>query len=106
MRKLKSLEDCNKMSYIFHKSVVKSAVLSGVICWGSSIRAGDSKKVSKLIKKAGTVLGIALEPQEPIVERGMFPVQPECAALVPSTKHITCKIKAQTLLKAQHHFGS
>lgn len=81
------------MSYIFHKSAVKSAVLSGVICWGSSIRASDSKKVSKLIKKAGSVLGIALEPQELIVERRMFPVQSGCVALVRSTKHSSCTIK-------------
>ena len=31
----------------------------GSICWGSSIR--DSKKLNKLIKKAGSVLGTALE---------------------------------------------
>ena len=41
-------------------------------CWGSSIRASDTKKLNKLIKKAGSVLGTALEPLELVVERRML----------------------------------
>ncbi|XP_062851515.1 bcl-2-like protein 11 [Trichomycterus rosablanca] len=44
------------------------AMLSA-ICWGSSIRAKDSKKLNKLIRKAGSVLGFALEPLELIIEQ-------------------------------------
>ncbi|MEQ2312488.1 hypothetical protein AMECASPLE_031543 [Ameca splendens] len=43
-------------------SVVESVISSAIICWGSSIRARDLKKLNKLIKKAGSVLGTPLEP--------------------------------------------
>ena len=39
-------------------------------CWSSSIR--DSKKLNKLIKKAGSVLRTALEPLELIAKRIML----------------------------------
>ena len=60
--KLRSFNVCTKMSYIFCKSVVESAICCAAICWGSSVRASDSKKLSKLIKKAGSVLVTAPEP--------------------------------------------
>ena len=63
LRKLRSFCVCNKMLYIFYKSVGESAVLSAVICWGRNIRASDLKRLSKLIKKAGSVL----EPWELMV---------------------------------------
>jgi len=34
------------------------------ICWDSSIRARNSNKLNKLIKKAGSVLGTAMEPMD------------------------------------------
>lgn len=42
------------------------------ICWGSSIRASDTKKLNKLIKMAGSVLGTALERLDSVVERRML----------------------------------
>jgi len=44
------------MLHIVSQSVVESA-----ICWGRSIKTSDSKKHNKLISKAGSVLGTALE---------------------------------------------
>ena len=55
LRRLGSCGVCSKMC-IFYKSFVKSAVLSVVICWGSSVRASDLKKLNKLIKTTGSVL--------------------------------------------------
>lgn len=57
---------------MFYQSVVESAIFFAAICWGSSIRANDSKRLNKLIKKAGSVLGSALEPLESVVERRML----------------------------------
>ena len=42
------------------------------ICWGGSIRASDTKKLNKVIKKVGYLLGNALEALELVVERGML----------------------------------
>ncbi|MEQ2316248.1 hypothetical protein AMECASPLE_030695 [Ameca splendens] len=55
------------MLQIFFKSVEESMISSAIICWGSSIRTRDLKKVSKLIKKAGSVLETPLEPLEIIL---------------------------------------
>ena len=52
LRKLGSFSVCGKMLHIFHKPVLESVISSGVNCWGSSIRARDSKKLNKLKKKA------------------------------------------------------
>ncbi len=41
----------------------------GVVCWGSSITAAEGKKLNKLIKKAGSVLGCSLDPVEVVGDR-------------------------------------
>ena len=61
LRKLRSFSVSSRMLQIFYQSVVESAVSSAVICWGSSIRASDLKKLNKLIKKAGSVLELNLQ---------------------------------------------
>jgi len=68
MKKLRSFNVCTKMLY---KSVVESTVCIAAICWSSSIRARDSKKPNNLIKKAGSVLGTALEALEQSFKRGV-----------------------------------
>lgn len=35
-----------------------------MVCWGSSISAGNRKKLNKLIKRASSVLGCPLDPVE------------------------------------------
>lgn len=52
------------MLQIFYQSAVTSAAFFAAICWGSSPRASDTKKLNKLIKMAGFVLGTALEHLE------------------------------------------
>ena len=71
-RKLRSFSVCTKMFHIFYKSVVESAISFAAICWGSSIRARDLKRLNKLIMKAGSVLGMTLEPLELIVQKRML----------------------------------
>ncbi|KAK0139056.1 Somatostatin [Merluccius polli] len=53
---------------IFYQSVV-SAIFFAAVCWGSSIRASDTNRLDKIIKKAGSVLGLRLESFESVVER-------------------------------------
>ena len=44
LKKLRFFSVCSKIFHIFYKSVEESAILSAVICWGSSIRLSDLKK--------------------------------------------------------------
>ncbi|KAK5885873.1 hypothetical protein CesoFtcFv8_016968 [Champsocephalus esox] len=69
LRKLRSFHVCSKMLEIF-SSVVASALFFAAVCWGGgSIRAGDTSRINKLIRKAGSVIGIKLDPFEAVVER-------------------------------------
>ncbi|KAL3065695.1 hypothetical protein OYC64_015782 [Pagothenia borchgrevinki] len=69
LRKLRSFNVCSKMLEIFYQSVVASALFFAAVCWGGSIRAGDTSRINKLIRKAGSVIGIKLDPFEAVVER-------------------------------------
>ena len=50
LRKLRSVDVSTKMLHILSKFVVKSATCFAAICWCSSIRASDPKKLNKLTK--------------------------------------------------------
>ena len=69
LRKLRSFNVCSKMLEIFHQSVVASIIFSVAVCWSSSIRASDTNRLNKIIKKAGSVLGLRLVSFETVVER-------------------------------------
>ena len=57
---------------MFYQSVVASAIFFSAICWGGGITARDTNKLNRIIRKAGFVLGSALEPLELVVERRML----------------------------------
>ena len=69
LRKLRSFNVCSKMLEIFYQSVVASALFFAVVCWGNSIRASDTNRLNKLIKKAGSVIGLKPDTFEAVVER-------------------------------------
>nr|XP_054590297.1 uncharacterized protein LOC129154572 [Nothobranchius furzeri] len=69
LRMLRSFNVCSKMQQIFYKTVVESVISSAIVCWGSSIRSRDLKRLNSLIKKAGSVLGTTVEPLEEIMQR-------------------------------------
>lgn len=52
LRNLRSINVCSKTKEIFHHSVVVSTVYFIVVCWGSSITAGDTNRLTELIRKA------------------------------------------------------
>ena len=57
------------MLEIFYQSVVASTIFFDTLCWGSSIRASDSNRLDKIIKRAGSVFGLRVESFETVVER-------------------------------------
>ena len=67
LRRLRSFSVCCKMLEIY-QSVVVGAVFFAAVCWGGSIRGADAKKLNKLIRKAGSVLGCPLDGFELVVE--------------------------------------
>ena len=62
LRKLRFFHVCSRRMHIFYRSTVAGAIFFAATCWGSSIRASDTKKLNKLRKMAGSVLRTALEP--------------------------------------------
>lgn len=40
-----------------------------MVCWGGSIEASSTKRLNKLIEKAGSVIGCKLDTVETVVER-------------------------------------
>ncbi|KAK0135417.1 RNA-directed DNA polymerase from mobile element jockey [Merluccius polli] len=72
LRKLRSFNVCSKMLELFYQSAVASTIFFAVVCWGSSIRASDSNRLNKIIRKAGSVLGFKLVSLESVMERRML----------------------------------
>ena len=56
---------------MFYQSAVASAIFFAAISWGSGIRACDSKRLNKLIRRAGYLLGTAVVSLEVEMERRM-----------------------------------
>ena len=54
------LMNANKRLHMFDQSVMASAIFFAAVCYGSSFRARGTKKLYKLIGKAGSVPGTAL----------------------------------------------
>jgi len=50
-----------------------SVTCVAAICWASSIGASGSRKLGKLVERVGSVLRIALELLDVVVQRGVLP---------------------------------
>ncbi|CAI5671505.1 unnamed protein product [Oreochromis niloticus] len=61
-----------KMLRIFYESVVSSAILYAVACWGSRLRVADANRLDKLIRKASNVVGMELDSIKVVSERRML----------------------------------
>ncbi|KAI4901871.1 hypothetical protein NFI96_006974 [Prochilodus magdalenae] len=61
MRQSRSFNICRTMLRIFYESVVASAILYAVACWGSRLRVADANRLNKLIRKASDVVGVELD---------------------------------------------
>nr|XP_054594642.1 RNA-directed DNA polymerase from mobile element jockey isoform X1 [Nothobranchius furzeri] len=71
LRRLRSFGVVGPLLKTFYDSVVASAIFYGVVCWGSSISAGDRKRLNRLIRRASSVLGCPLDPVEVVSDRRM-----------------------------------
>ena len=69
LRRLRSLDICRKMLQMFYQSVVASVLFYAAVCWGGSIKHKDARRLDKLVKRAGTVIGVMLDSLEDVVER-------------------------------------
>lgn len=70
LRKLRSFNACSKMLESFYWSVLPAgAVFFAEICWGGHVRAGEARKLNKLIKVALSVLGCSLDSYDVVMER-------------------------------------
>ncbi|KAI4877761.1 hypothetical protein NFI96_007703 [Prochilodus magdalenae] len=69
LRKLGSFGVCTKLLWTSYKSVVASAIFYSVVCWGNSINKTAINKLNKLVKKAGSVIGLKLDTLEVVAEK-------------------------------------
>ena len=72
LRKLRSFKVCNIMLRMFYQSMIASAIFFAVVCWGSRLRAADARKISRIIRKAGSILGVQLDSLVVVSERRML----------------------------------
>ncbi|KAI3373330.1 hypothetical protein L3Q82_006624 [Scortum barcoo] len=60
------------MLQTFYHSVVSSIIFYAAVCWGSRLKTADTNRLNKLIRRAGSVLGVELESVEEVSERRML----------------------------------
>uniref|UniRef100_A0A1A8PFW7 Reverse transcriptase domain-containing protein n=1 Tax=Nothobranchius pienaari TaxID=704102 RepID=A0A1A8PFW7_9TELE len=72
LRRLRSFNVGRKMLTMFYHSVLESVVFFAVVCWGSGVKIADANRLNKLIRRAGSVLGVRLENLEEVSERRML----------------------------------
>ena len=60
---------CVEVMTMFYHTVVASAFFFAAVCWGGSFTDKNTKRLDKLVKKAGSVLGRRLDPLRSVVER-------------------------------------
>ncbi|KAI4877474.1 hypothetical protein NFI96_030848, partial [Prochilodus magdalenae] len=72
LRRLRSFGVQGALLRTFFDTVVASAIFYGVVCWGSSISTADRKRLNKLLKRAGSVLGSPLDPVHVVGDRRML----------------------------------
>ena len=71
LRRLRSFDVCGRLLRTFYLSVVASTLFFAGACWGGGIKAGESNRLNKLVRKASSVVGLELDSLEVVVERRM-----------------------------------
>ncbi|XP_078810605.1 uncharacterized protein LOC144994967 [Oryzias latipes] len=72
LRRLRSFGVCRQLLRTFYDTVVASVVLYGVVCWAGGSAGRSLKRLNKLVRKAGSVLGCTLESIEEVADRRML----------------------------------
>lgn len=52
---------------MFYQSSVAGTIFYAAVCWGSGIKASDARRLNKLKRKAGLVIGTNLESLESVL---------------------------------------
>ena len=72
MRKLRSFDLSTKLLNVFYQGILASVLFYAVLCWGGgSISVEDKNRINKLIKRAGSVIGLTPDALEVTVEKRM-----------------------------------
>ncbi|KAI3372722.1 hypothetical protein L3Q82_023183, partial [Scortum barcoo] len=72
LRRLRSFNVCRTMLQMFYHSVVSSLIFYTLVCWCSRLKTADTNRLNKLIRRAGSVLGVELESVAELSERRML----------------------------------
>ncbi|KAI3362701.1 hypothetical protein L3Q82_001768 [Scortum barcoo] len=72
LRRLRSFNVCRTMLQIFYHSMASSIIFYSVVCWGSRLKTANTNRLNKLIRRAGSVLGVELESVVEVSERRML----------------------------------
>ena len=67
--RLRSFGVCRPLLRTFYDSVVASAIHYAVVCWGAGSTDRDRKRLNRLVRRAGSVLGRTLDSVEEVGQR-------------------------------------
>lgn len=68
LRRLRSFNISRHLLCSVYQTVVASALFFAAVCWGEGARLGDRNRVNKLVKKAGSVVGIEFDTAQQVAE--------------------------------------
>ena len=68
LRRLRPFNICSTLLWMFYQSVVASVFFYNVVCWGGSTSKKDTSRLDKLIRWAGSVIGMKLDPLVMVTE--------------------------------------
>lgn len=68
LRRLRSFNVCTRLLQTFYQSVVASVLFFAVVCWGGNTNKRDADRLSKLVRKASSVVGVRLDNVEEVAE--------------------------------------
>ncbi|KAI4897529.1 hypothetical protein NFI96_003922 [Prochilodus magdalenae] len=69
LRRLGSFNICRKLLQMFYQTVVSSCLFYAVVCWGGNIKKRDEMRLDKLVRRAGSVVGVELDSVVKVAER-------------------------------------
>ncbi|KAI4897172.1 hypothetical protein NFI96_015223, partial [Prochilodus magdalenae] len=61
LRRLGAFNICRKLLQMFYQTVVSSCLFYAVVCWGGSIKKRDEMRLDRLVRRAGSVIGVELD---------------------------------------------
>ena len=71
LRKLHSFNVRRPLLHVFYQSILASVMFYAVVCWGNGLKIEDKNKINKLIRKAGSIIGVMPDSLEMILDQRM-----------------------------------